>query len=100
MKTVEGKVILLIPNILNGNIEVFCLTVTRLLRVTDFPLRHHVWQFAARNALSFVIKGEAIILDLVEPGVLCPAASGEDKYRSGHSSVGFENAAGQGDDGL
>lgn len=97
---VEGKVIVLVADLLDRDEKEFPFAVAGVLWVAGLPLRHHLGQFAAVDALALVIQGKAVIIEPVKPGMLGLAAPGEDEDGGGHSGVGLENAAWQGDDRL
>ena len=68
----------------------------RLLGIAGTPLGDDIGQFAAGDALAFVIERETIVFQVVEPGMLGLAATGEDVDGGGDSGVGLEDTTGRG----
>lgn len=97
---VEGEVVGFLPNLIYWDEEMIGFEVAWFLWVAAAPLRHNIGKLTAFDALAFVVEGEAVVGEVVEPGVFRFAATGEDEDGGGDAGVGFEDAAGEADDGF
>lgn len=63
---------------------------------------HDVGDVVGFYGLAFVVRAESVGLHVVKPHLVGAAAvgAGEEQYGGAHPGVGFEHAAGHGNDGL